>query len=73
MFKYGDFSAPYFATFVLKTERYGVRDADASAGKYGPEKTPLFSPNAGKYRPEKTTICTTFMQCGLLRFKVFFY
>ena len=36
--KYGVFSGPYFPTFRLNTERYGV--FSPKAGKYGPEKTP---------------------------------
>ena len=45
------FSGPYFPTFGLKTERYGV--------------SLLFSPNAGKYGPEKLRIRTLFTQCLL--------
>ena len=41
VYKYGVFSGPYFPTFGLNTERYGV--FNPNAGKYGPKNFRILS------------------------------
>ena len=50
MSNYGVISGPYFPSFGLNTERYGLNT----------EYLSVFSPNAGKYGPEKTPYLYTF-------------